>query len=198
MFTGIVEEKGQIVLLDRKPGGARLTVQAVTVHEGARLGDSIANNGCCLTVVAIEADRLSFDLLDETLDKTNIGSLMPGDPVNLERSIRADGRLGGHFVTGHIDTKGTISKWESNGKDYTLEINYPEKFMGYVVPKGCIAVDGISLTLCECIKNTFRLWIIPHTIEVTNLSRARVGAEVNLEFDLVAKYTESILSNRKS
>lgn len=194
MFTGIVEEAGRVVEFKKTSKGWRFTIEAKIAHKGVKIGDSIANNGCCLTVVGIKKNLLSFDLLEETRLKTNLQSLAKGSLVNLERSLAANARLGGHFVTGHIDDIGTITKWEKQGADYILEIEIPKKFQNYIIPKGSIAIDGISLTVGNVKKNRFNVWIIPHTYEITALRERRVGDKVNLEFDLLAKYIEKILS----
>ncbi len=167
------------------------------IAAGARIGDSIALNGCCLTVAAIEGDRLSFDLLRETVVRTNLQAAQGGAVVNLERSMPADGRFGGHFVTGHIDATGLVKSWGPVGSDFELRITFDPVHGAYLVPKGCIAVDGISLTVAEVGVDEFSVWIIPHTREITALRDRMVGDRVNLEFDLLAKYAEKILAARK-
>jgi riboflavin synthase len=194
MFTGLVEETGEILALERGGGGARLRLSAATISQDVRLGDSIAVNGCCLTVAAHESDALAFDLLDETLARTNLGALQPGAPVNLERALAAHARLGGHFVQGHIDTAARVLSFEPVKSDHRLEIALPEEFARYVAFKGSIAIDGISLTVAELREKSFVLWIIPHTLEMTNLRTRKAGEAVNLEFDLLAKYVERILA----
>ncbi|MFH1067812.1 MAG: riboflavin synthase [bacterium] len=198
MFTGLVEESGRVVELTPTPQGWRFTVECKTVHENARMGDSIANNGCCLTVVAVEGNRLGFDLLEETRRKTNLRSLAPGSLVNLERSLAAHARLGGHFVSGHIDDVGRILRWEREGADYVLEVEAPSGFERYLVPKGSVALDGISLTVGRVNGSRFNVWIIPHTYEITALCERRAGELVNLEFDLLAKYVEKIIAARSN
>ena len=158
--------------------------------------DSIAINGCCLTVVSVRGSELGFDLLRETQEVTNLRDLKPGAVVNLERALPAQGRYGGHFVTGHIDATGVIRAWKQVGQDYELRIGIEEPQGIYLVPKGCIAVDGISLTVAEVARDEFSVWIIPHTRSVTALRERAVGDLVNLEFDLLAKYTEKILVMR--
>lgn len=197
MFTGIVEEAGRVVDLQVNEKGARFTVECVTVHEGVQLGDSMANNGCCLTVIGQQGNRLSFDLLEETRRKTNLQALRPGSRINLERSLRADARLGGHFVSGHVDDVGLITRWEPSGSDWVLEVEVPAGFEKYLVPKGSIALDGISLTVGPVTGRRFTVWIIPHTREVTALHERNVGDYVNLEFDLLAKYAEKILAGQR-
>jgi riboflavin synthase len=197
MFTGLVEGTGAVVA--RTPGqagGAQLVLDLGALAEGAKAGESIAINGCCLTVAAVEGARLRFDLLEETLARTNLRAARPGGVVNLERAMPANGRYGGHFVTGHIDATGTIRVWEKKGADFELRIGIDPAHGIYLTPKGCIAVDGISLTVAEVGRDEFSVWIIPHTREVTALRARAVGEAVNLEFDLLAKYAEKILASR--
>lgn len=196
MFTGLVEETGTLLAFERSSAGARLTLRAPLVCSDAQLGDSIAVNGCCLTVTAREGETLSFDLLAETLARTNLGQLEPGAPVNLERALAAHARLGGHFVQGHIDTTSEVLAFEPVGADYRLEIALPRDVAHYVAFKGSIAIDGISLTVAEVQPDRFVIWIIPHTLSVTNLRTKKAGDRVNLEFDLLAKYVERILATR--
>jgi riboflavin synthase len=194
MFTGLVEGTGIIEALHRREGASRLVLRAGKLGAECAEGESVAVNGCCLTVAAPPADgRLEFDLLEETLRRTNLGGLEMGRKVNLERALPANGRLGGHFVQGHVDCVATVWAWEPVGLDYRLEIELPTEFARYMVQKGSIAVDGISLTAAEVKKERFVVWIIPHTIECTNLAEGREGAPVNLEFDMLAKYVERIL-----
>lgn len=197
MFTGIVEETGEVIALDRSSHGARLTVRAEIAASDVKLGDSIAVNGCCLTVTAQKSGELSFDLLSETLVRTNLGDLIPGAPVNLERALAAGARLGGHFVQGHIDCPGEILSLDPVGADHRLEIALPKEFASLVAFKGSIAVDGMSLTVAEVRPESFVIWIIPHTWSVTNLRTRRRGDRLNLEFDLLAKYLERMLEQRK-
>ena len=197
MFTGLVEETGDLVSLDRSATGARLTLRAPLVSGDARIGDSIAINGCCLTVVARDGEKLGFDLLSETLARTNLGALQTGAPVNLERALAANARLGGHFVQGHIDCTAEVLALEAHGADHRLEIALPAEFAHLVAFKGSIAVDGISLTVAEVRDASFVLWIIPHTLKQTNLSARRTGDSMNLEFDLLAKYLDRMLAARR-
>ncbi|MDR3400869.1 MAG: riboflavin synthase [Chthoniobacter sp.] len=194
MFTGLVEETGELLSLARSAAGARLTLRAPLVTQGIALGDSVAVNGCCLTVTAYEGETLAFDLLEETLARTNLGALAPGAPVNLERALVAHARLGGHFVQGHVDTTSEVLSFEQVKADYRLEIALPREFARYVAFKGSITIDGISLTVAEVRDASFVVWIIPHTLAVTNLHTKKAGEWVNLEFDLLAKYVERILS----
>ena len=196
MFTGLVEECGTVAALELSEAGARLTVRAPLVSTDAALGDSIAVNGCCLTVTARDGDRLSFDLLRETLDRTNLQHAQPGALVNLERALAAHARLGGHFVQGHIDCASEVLAFEQVGADHRLEVALPPDVARYVAFKGSIAIDGISLTVAEVREASFVVWIIPHTLAVTTLRARRAGDVVNLEFDLLAKYVERILTTR--
>ena len=196
MFTGLVVETGELVSLNRAGGSAQLTLRAPVIGPAAQLGDSIAVNGCCLTVTVRDGDRLGFDLLAETLRLTNLGDLAPGARVNLEPALGAGAKLGGHFVQGHVDTTAEVLDFSQHGQDFRIEIALPPEFVQYVASKGSIAVDGISLTVAEVRERSFVCWIIPHTREVTNLRDRRKGERVNLEFDLLAKYVERIVSLR--
>ncbi|MBI3875991.1 MAG: riboflavin synthase [Verrucomicrobia bacterium] len=200
MFTGIVEEIGTVERVRTTPRAIELTVAMKICGRGLRLGDSVAVNGCCLTVAALRRSKgktiVRFDLLEETWQRTNLRFTRAGSLVNLERSLRADSRLGGHFVTGHIDGTGKILRWERSGRDHVLDIAAPRDVLRYVVTKGSIAVDGISLTVAAVQSKSFRLWIIPHTFEVTALHERRVGDAVNLEADLLGKYVERLLKHR--
>ena len=200
MFTGIIEETGVIEKITPAKNSIALTVRANTCGRGLKLGASVAVNGCCLTAVKIsargQAKLIQFDLLQESWRRTNFQFAKPGSLVNLERSLRADGELGGHFVSGHVDGLGKIIKWERAGKDHVLDIAAPEDVLRYVVHKGSITVDGISLTVAAVQKKSFRIWIIPHTFEVTVLRERKVGDAVNLEADLLGKYVEKFLSAR--
>jgi riboflavin synthase len=197
MFTGLVEETGLIEALGRTPsGGVRLSLRAPMIGAGVQLGDSVAVNGCCLTVADLGNGVLSFDLLQETLARTSLGGVEQGGRVNLERALAAGGRLGGHFVQGHIDGTAEILCLEPSGADVRLEVALPRDGARYLVPKGSIAVDGISLTVAELHADRFVLWIIPHTLSATNLGTRKVGDRVNLEYDLLAKYVERMLSHR--
>jgi len=196
MFTGLVEGTGRVISLKKMEGLTRLTIDAGTLAEGVKTGESVALNGCCLTVTVLDGPRLGFDLLEETLARTNLGDAKPDRVINLERAMAANGRYGGHFVTGHIDTTGVLRKWEQTGQDYELRIGIEPEQGKYFVFKGCIAVDGISLTVATIGRDEFSVWIIPHTRTVTALHERAVGDRVNLEFDLLAKYTEKILAMR--
>jgi riboflavin synthase len=200
MFTGIVEEAGKVEAIWPTKKSIQLTVRAHAVGRGLKPGASVAVNGCCLTVVKLAPrgrDRLiQFDLLQESWRLTNLQFAKVGTLVNLERPLRADGEFGGHFVTGHVDGLGRITKWERVGRDHVLDIAAPAAVMRYVIRKGSIAVDGISLTVAAVKKTSFRIWIIPHTYEITALRDRRVGDAVNLEADLMGKYAEKFLKSR--
>ncbi len=197
MFTGLVEEVGECQWLRRTTDAVQLAIAANMIPRGVRTGDSIAINGCCLTVTSHRKDQLSFDLLEETLQKTNLGKLRPGSPVNLERAMAADGRLGGHFVQGHVDGVGTVKDLLERRGDLRIEVTIPEGFSQYIAYKGSIGINGVSLTVAEVNDETFAVWIIPHTRAHTNLSDLAVGDSVNLEFDILAKYAERILNGRR-
>jgi riboflavin synthase len=193
MFTGLVEEVGRVLGLQEINQGLRFRLAAPRIAESIQTGDSIAVNGCCLTVSAQSNDELTFDLLEETLKRTNLKVMHQEDRVNLERALAVGGRLGGHFVQGHIDCTARILAQKEKGADLRIEIELPTEFAHYVVPKGSIAVNGISLTVAEVSPESFAVWIIPHTREQTNLGTVRPGDPVNLEFDLIAKYVERIV-----
>jgi riboflavin synthase len=195
MFTGIIEEIGHVVAFAPAADAWRLQIAAEATRQDVALGDSIAVNGCCLTVVAADAKHLFFDVLDETRRLTNFEVLGPGAAVNLERSLRFDGKIGGHFVSGHIDAQGIVEIFEPRGKDFYLRVRAPAGDGRHLVPKGSIAIDGISLTVAEVTGDAFAVWLIPHTLTVTNLRDRRAGERVNLEFDLLGKYVEKLLVN---
>ncbi|HXA15023.1 MAG TPA: riboflavin synthase [Opitutaceae bacterium] len=194
MFTGIVEETGRVVSFASAANAWRLQVSAEAARRDVALGDSIAVNGCCLTVVEADARYLFFDVLDETRRLTNFEMLGQGGAVNLERSLRFDGKVSGHFVTGHIDAQGIIEVFELRGKDFYLRVQGPAGSGRHLVPKGSIAIDGISLTVAEVDGDAFAVWLIPHTRAVTNLQERHAGERVNLEFDLLGKYVEKLLA----
>jgi riboflavin synthase len=197
MFTGLVEEAGRVVAFTQAQEAWRLQIAAQVVARQVAPGDSIAVNGCCLTVTRFDAENLWFDVLEETRRLTSFSQLTPGLRVNLERSLRADARLGGHFVTGHIDAPGRIEVFETRGKDHYLKVAVPAEFTRYLVYKGSVAIDGISLTVAEVVGDSFAVWLIPHTLAVTNLQERKAGDTVNLEFDLLAKYVEKICASRQ-
>ncbi len=196
MFTGIVEETGKVIAFTPQAEAWRLSIAAQAALVDLAPGDSIAVNGCCLTTVASDATTLHFDVLEETRRLTNFSALAPGALVNLERSLRFGGKVGGHFVTGHIDAQGVVEVFEARGKDFYVRVRVPDGMTRYIVHKGSIALDGISLTIAEVSDTAFAVWIIPHTRSVTNLREKRVGDRVNLEFDLLGKHVEKLLLTR--
>lgn len=196
MFTGIVEETGRVVEFEPRAEAWSLRVEARVVRADLSLGDSIAINGCCLTTTEFDAASLRFDVLEETRRLTNFSALQAGALVNLERSLRFGGKMGGHFVTGHIDALGRVEVFEPRGKDHYLRISLPRDYARYTVHKGSIAIDGISLTIAEASEAAIAVWIIPHTIAVTNLRDKQPGDLVNLEFDLLGKHVEKLLQLR--
>jgi riboflavin synthase len=200
MFTGIVEESGTVELIKPTAKSIQLTIRAGATARGLKVGDSLAVNGCCLTAVKItpagKGKLVRFDLLQETWVRTNLQFARHGSLVNLERPMRADGDFGGHFVTGHIDGVGRIVRWERSGRDHVLDIAAPPEVMRYIISKGSVAVDGISLTVAGVLKKGFRIWIIPHTYDLTALRDRKVGGAVNMEGDLLGKYVEKFLSAR--
>ena len=193
MFTGLIEEVGSVLGVATTDQGTQLQIVAPRIAGKIQIGESIAVNGCCLTVAAHHDDQLIFDLLEETLDRTNLKTLRRESRINLERALAVDGRLGGHFVQGHVDCAARILALEENGADHRLEVELPAEFAHYVAYKGSIAVNGISLTVAEVSEESFAVWIIPHTKSQTNLDTARADDLVNLEFDLIAKYLERML-----
>lgn len=192
MFTGLIEQVAPAHLLGNIGKARQLAISAPAGWRDLQAGESIAINGCCLTIAMLSADKIIFDLLEETLARTNLGTL-DGSLVNLERALPANGRLGGHFVQGHIDCTARVLRLQQEGADFRLEINLPNDFARYVAPKGSIAVNGVSLTIAERTRQSFVVWIIPHTWEKTNLRLLEAGALVNLEFDILAKYVEQFL-----
>lgn len=196
MFTGLIEEVGNALEVRKTDGGTQLQIAAPGIGKNSRTGDSIAVNGCCLTLTLRRGNRLTFDLLKETIDRTNLKKMQPNDPVNLERALSAGGRLGGHFVQGHIDCVSRIVAVEREGPDFRLEVELQAGFAQYVASKGSIALDGISLTVAEVLQKSFTVWIIPYTKRHTNLDRAQAGDLVNVEFDILAKYAERLLGLR--
>ncbi len=202
MFTGIVEETGVIEKIQPTDKSIALTIRAQACGRGLKPGASVAVNGCCLTAAKIstrgKAKLIQFDLLQESWSRTNFQFAKAGSLVNLERSLRADGELGGHFVTGHVDGLGRITRWERAGKDHVLDITAPVDVMRYLIFKGSVTVDGISLTVAAVQKKCFRIWIIPHTFSVTALRERKLGDAVNLEADLLGKYVEKFLAARSA
>jgi riboflavin synthase len=193
MFTGLIEEVGTVVAARARDHGMELQIGAPRTAKHVSAGESIAVNGCCLTLSSRRGNRLSFDLLEETIGRTNFKKLRRNSPVNLERALCADGRLGGHFVQGHIDCVAPIIAVDTKGADFRMEVELPENSRHYVASKGSIAVNGISLTIAEVLPRSFAVWIIPYTKRHTNLDRATTGDLVNLEFDILAKYIERMV-----
>ncbi len=193
MFTGIVEATGRVARLQTTADGGRLELSGVPFAGDLALGESVAVNGCCLTVVEATGGLVKFDLLQQTLRLTNLGDLAPNDAVNLERAMQAGGRFSGHFVQGHVDSTGTILAWEPHGQDYRLEVSVPPDLHRLIIPRASITIDGISLTAAEVGSASITAWITPHTRAVTNLSTATPGRRVNLETDMLAKYVEQLL-----
>ncbi len=199
MFTGIVEEIGRVLALDPHPAGARLRVAARIVLDDAHEGSSIAVNGVCLTALDITPESFSADLAAETLRRTNLGDLMPGSLVNLERPLLPTGRLSGHIVQGHVDGTGELISYEPLGEDnWWLKIRVPEELDRYLVYKGSVAVDGISLTIATLDNCIMGITIIPHTDEMTGLKRYRAGDRVNIECDILAKHVEKLMALRSA
>jgi len=202
MFTGIIEEKGRVLAFTQGEKSWRLKLAATTALQNIAHGDSIAVNGCCLTVTDFTAPTaatpgiVEFDVLEETRRLTSISVLQSGSAVNLERSLRFDGKMGGHFVTGHIDGLGRIEILEKRGNDYYMLVRAPQGSARHLIHKGSIAIDGISLTVAETEGDTLAVWLIPTTMDITNLSEKRPGDPVNLEFDLLGKYVEKLIALR--
>ncbi len=197
MFTGLVAEMGEVLSLKKRDNGARLFLDAKSLAPSARLGDSISVNGACLTVVEIKGGTLVFDLSGETLRSTNLGRLTTGAGVNLEPSLRLDSRLGGHFVTGHIDGVGTIRTKARTGDVYKIVIAADDGLTGFLVEKGSVAVDGISLTVVDVLKDGFSVVIIPHTASLTTIGFKGPGETVNIEVDILGKYVAKFLQKGK-
>lgn len=194
MFTGLIEEVGRVRWMRATQEGTQLKIAAPGIATDLRKGDSVSVNGCCLTTTAIEEDgALTFDLLEETLARTNLRALRPESSVNLERALAADGRLGGHFVQGHVDGTLRVLSFTESGADRRLEVELPNEFAHYAARKGSIALNGISLTIAELLPTSFVVWIIPHTRAQTNLEQLVAGDLLNVEFDILAKYVERML-----
>ena len=194
MFTGIIEELGRVRNVEQRGDNARLVIEARLVTQDIHEGDSIAVNGVCLTALDVQKDSFAADVSRETLNRSTLGRLQPGAPVNLERSVTPMTRLGGHLVQGHVDARGKFVSATDHGGSWTVRIAYPPEIARYLVFKGSVAVEGISLTIAELTDDYFEIAIIPKTWEVTNFSHLRPGDEVNLEADVIAKYVERILS----
>jgi riboflavin synthase len=197
MFTGLIEEVGSVVTVGASKKRNQLKIAAPRVAKKVRRGDSLAVNGCCLTLSSHRGEELVFDLLDETIARTNLKNLQRKQPVNLERAVAGTERFGGHFVQGHIDCVSPVIAYQKSGADFRLEIALPKAFAHYVAHKGSIAVNGISLTVAEVLPKSFVVWIVPYTKTHTNLDHARAGDPMNLEFDILAKYIERMLASRR-
>jgi riboflavin synthase len=193
MFTGIVEELGTVAAVEDQGDAIRLTVRAATTLEGTVLGDSIAVNGCCLTVAGLEDDTWTADLMQETLDKTSLAGVTPGDHVNLERAVTAHQRLGGHLVQGHVDGVGVVVHRKTSKHWEVVEISLPPELARYVVAKGSICVDGVSLTVVNVRADSFTVSLIPETLARTTLGTRKPGDRVNLETDVIARHVEKLL-----
>ncbi len=197
MFTGLVEATGTITQITDLGSQARYDI-AIPFASDLALGDSVATNGCCLTVAALAEDgtTASFDLLNQTLKVTSLGTLKVDSTVNLERALLPTQRLGGHFVQGHVDATGTLVDISVHGQDHRLEVSLPPEIHKYCIDKGSIAIDGISLTIAELSETSATFWITPHTFQKTHLHSLELGIPINLEADLLAKYTEKLLAKR--
>ena len=194
MFTGLIEEVGSVTAVGVSKNGSQLKIAAPQVAKKIRRGDSLAVSGCCLTLNSRRGDELIFDLLEETIARTNLKTLQRNQMVNLERAVTASERFGGHFIQGHIDCVSPVTTCQKSGADFRLEIELPEAFAHYVACKGSIAVNGISLTVADVLPKSFVTWIIPYTKTHTNLDRVQAGDLMNLEFDILAKYVERMVS----
>ena len=198
MFTGLIEEIGNVYRIGATECGTQLEITAPMIAADLREGDSVAVNGCCLTATTIGNGSLSFDLLEETLARTNLGTLRPESPVNLERALAAGGRLGGHFVQGHIDATVRVLSSLAGGADHRIEVELPAAFARYVASQGSVALNGVSLTIAEVLPASFVVWIIPHTRRRTNFESLQPNGIVNVEFDIIAKYVERMLPQNPS
>ncbi|HUX93444.1 MAG TPA: riboflavin synthase [Ignavibacteriaceae bacterium] len=196
MFTGLVEEIGKLENKIPEGLGYRLIISASKVLDDLEIGSSISVNGTCLTVVKLEKNTFSVEAIEETLKKTNLGELKTGGKVNLERSLKVDARLGGHFVLGHVDTTGEILDVKELSNSHFVKISFPEKFRQYLIYVGSVAIDGVSMTVAELSGNTFSVGVIPHTWEETIFSTRKAGDTVNLEFDVLGKYVERIMNEK--
>jgi riboflavin synthase len=194
MFTGLIEETGSVAGTRATTRMIELQITAPVIAAESKIGDSVSVNGCCLTITTVREEAVAFDLLQETLDRTNLHTLRRDSRVNLERALAANGRLGGHFVQGHIDCALPVLSYESRGADMRLEVELPDEFARYVASKGSVALNGISLTIAEVLPASFVVWIIPHTRQQTNLDQLVARDLLNVEFDILAKYVDRMLS----
>src|SRR5438128_9437821 len=197
MFTGIIEELGRVREVERRGEDARIVIESHTVTEGSHDGDSISVNGVCLTALDVKPDSFAADVSKETLFRSTLGNLKEGSPVNLERAVTPMTRLGGHIVQGHVDARGTFLGSENHSDSWTFRFAYPKAIAQYLVLKGSVAVDGISLTIANLTDEYFEIAVIPKTFEVTNFSQLKPGDAVNLEVDVIAKYVERMLMERR-
>ena len=197
MFTGIIEELGRVRAVDKRGEDARIVIEARSVTEDSKNGDSISVNGVCLTALDIKSDSFAADVSKETLFRSTLGRLQIGSPVNLERAVTPATRLGGHIVQGHVDATGKFVSSENHGESWTFRFAYPKEIAQYLVFKGSVAVDGISLTIAHLADDYFEIAVIPKTMELTNFSQLKPGDEVNLEADVIAKYVERMLGDRE-
>ena len=197
MFTGLVEEKGTVRQLKTSNSACDLTIEAPLVSEDVSIGDSIAINGCCLTVVSINGKLLTFQAGSETLGRTNLGQLQPESAVNLERSLQVGQRMGGHYVSGHVDALGTVDERNDDGEWAEFWFRVPAELTKQMAPKGSVTVDGISLTIVNVESDRFSVALIPHTLDVTTLGGRNVGDQVNIETDVLAKYVQAQLAGQK-
>lgn len=197
MFTGLIEEVGSIQAVTRSTKSAKITIKASKVLEDAKLGDSISTNGVCLTVTDFGKGHFTVDVMAETMRRSNLKNLSSGDEINLERALRVGDRLGGHIVSGHIDGVGTISQYENEDNAVWISIRTSPDILKYIVEKGSIAIDGVSLTVAYVDDSLFKVSIIPHTKDVTTLLRKKIGSEVNLECDMIGKYIEKLISAKE-
>lgn len=193
MFTGLVEELANVVAVDSHGNSSDIALESALIGKDAAIGDSICINGCCLTVVAIDGDRLTFQAGEETLGRTNLGKLSPGDQVNVERSLAVGQRMGGHYVSGHVDAVGSVAERNEDGQWATFWFEVPAELTKQMASKGSVAVDGISLTLVDVQETRFSVALIPHTLNVTTLGKRQPGDAVNIETDLLAKYVQQQL-----
>ena len=196
MFTGIIEELGRVREVERRGEDARIMIEARTVTEGSRDGDSISVSGVCLTALDVNPDSFAADVSKETLFRSTLGNLKEGSPVNLERAATPATRLGGHIVQGHVDGRGKFLGSQNHGDSWTFRFAYPKEIGKYLVFKGSVAVEGVSLTIANLTDEYFEIAIIPKTLELTNFAQLKAGAEVNLEADVIAKYVERMLAER--
>ena len=197
MFTGIIEEAGKVKIIQKESSSAKIKIEASVVTEDLKIGDSVAVNGVCLTIIEFTPKEITAEIMHETLEKSSIKNAKPGEKVNLERALRVDSRLGGHIVTGHVDGTGKIISKTKDGIAEIFDISYPSEIGKYLAKKGSVAVDGISLTIVDVNKDFFRLSLIPHSLKMTTLGFKKTGDIVNLEIDVLARYIERLFSSKK-